>query len=717
MTGKDRLSFVAALAVLVSGFALAPLTRDRTYLMLAGVLLLTSAGIGAVARRLVRSEGVVRALQAAPVILLAWLVPETLNPVKLTFETYAYIQQASAPMPYHTGFAVLCVLLLWLLYLVTESMVNGADAPAWTFVPLIVPFLIAAAFGYFETNALLFALPAAGYGLLLATHARSRIVDLPEGDGLQVFATQSWRKGIGRAAAVATIGAIVLTMFVGLTLPENTRQATPKAAPGGVRFNDPSLDLIRNLNATNDEPVLSYRTSNPAGVSLRLAALPILDDDGFHPGAIDLKPLPVQAPDAVEGSTTISTTVSVKDFSSEYLPVPWIPQEVDVADNWTWDVDSRALMATGDTAGDATRNLTYRVKSLQAPPLEQLLSRSGGTHEEGPGGLDELRLADGLSPQAYELVERLKADRTRAGDIALAIRNYLRSDVFTYSTQTAPGTTMGTLNDFLFGNHTGYCEQFAGAMAVLSRIAGIPSRVIVGFRPGTKTGDTWQVTPHDMHAWAELYFDGLGWIPVDATPPSVFGVQSTASATPTSAPSPSRSVAEPTVRPSSVPTHESPTGATDTTAPTDTLGIAGLAAVGLLVFCAAPGLIRRLQRLVRLRGRRPLVLEDAWDEVRATARDRGAPWPQGSTRAVAGAISAELDEPASGELTALALAVERERYAPATHTAEQDQTPVAASVAVIRADIERRWPRRRLLDAWWPPSLWPRGRDRSLRRR
>jgi transglutaminase-like putative cysteine protease len=706
MTGKDRLSLVAVLAVLASGLALTPLTRDRTYLMLAGFLLLTSAGVGALARRLVRSEAAVRALQAAPVVLIAWLVPETMHPVTLTFDTVAYIQQASAPMPYQTGFAVFCVLLLLILYLVTESMVNGHDAPAWTFVPLFTPFLITAAFGYFEANALLFALPAAAYGLMLATHARSRIVDGPDADGYQAFATQSWRKGIGRAGAVATIGAIVLTMLVGLTLPENTHQAAPKAGPGGVRFNDPSLDLIRNLNSPNDQPVLSYKTSSPNGVLLRLAALPIADEDGFHPVQPEYADLPLDSESAVKSSNMVSTSVSVTDFSSEYLPVPWVPEDVDVRGAWKWDTQSLAVIATGSNSDTATRDLKYQVTSAEAPALEQVENRTGETRQDPSASV--LAIPNGLSPEAYDLVKRLRGSRVSAGEIALAIRNYLRSDLFTYSTETAPGTTIETLNDFLFGSRTGYCEQFAGAMAVLARIAGIPSRVVVGFRPGTKTGDTWQVTPHDMHAWAELYFDGLGWLAVDATPPSVFGVQPTVSRTPT--PSATRTVAEPTVRPSSAPTHESPTAAPVTTGGTDAFGIAGLVAVGLLVVGAAPGLVRRLQRLVRLRGRGPQPLEDAWDEVRATARDRGAPWPPGSTRAVAAAVATQLDEPASTEFTALALAVEKERYAPATDAVDDAEVPAAARVAVVRTDIERRWPRRRLVDLWWPPSLWPRGR-------
>ncbi len=75
----------------------------------------------------------------------------------------------------------------------------------------------------------------------------------------------------------------------------------------------------------------------------------------------------------------------------------------------------------------------------------------------------------------------------------------------------------------------GYCQQFAFAMAVLARLLGIPSRVAVGFTPGTATGElnTYQVKTSDAHAWPELYFQGLGWMRFEPTP-SGSGGQGTA---------------------------------------------------------------------------------------------------------------------------------------------------------------------------------------------
>lgn len=68
----------------------------------------------------------------------------------------------------------------------------------------------------------------------------------------------------------------------------------------------------------------------------------------------------------------------------------------------------------------------------------------------------------------------------------------------------------------------GYCTFFATAVTVMARQAGIPARYVEGFLvPATEGGKHTRqtLTGERGHAWAEVWFDGLGWIPVDATPP------------------------------------------------------------------------------------------------------------------------------------------------------------------------------------------------------
>jgi transglutaminase-like putative cysteine protease len=78
------------------------------------------------------------------------------------------------------------------------------------------------------------------------------------------------------------------------------------------------------------------------------------------------------------------------------------------------------------------------------------------------------------------------------------------------------------LASFLFDTKRGYCQQFAGAMALLLRMGGVPARVAVGFTQGQKDPATgrWLVTDLDAHAWVEAWFPHYGWVKFDPTPPA-----------------------------------------------------------------------------------------------------------------------------------------------------------------------------------------------------
>jgi transglutaminase-like putative cysteine protease len=102
---------------------------------------------------------------------------------------------------------------------------------------------------------------------------------------------------------------------------------------------------------------------------------------------------------------------------------------------------------------------------------------------------------------------------------AVALERWFRvTGGFTYSEQ--PGTTPGLppLVGFVVDTRTGYCQHFAGAMALMLRLLGIPARVAAGFVPGHYHDGTWTVTDHDAHTWVEVWFRGYGWLAFDPTP-------------------------------------------------------------------------------------------------------------------------------------------------------------------------------------------------------
>ncbi len=72
---------------------------------------------------------------------------------------------------------------------------------------------------------------------------------------------------------------------------------------------------------------------------------------------------------------------------------------------------------------------------------------------------------------------------------------------------------------FLTESKAGYCVHFATAAATMLRALGVPARYASGYRVTvTEAGAVTDVTDKDTHAWAEVYFSGLGWIPIEATP-------------------------------------------------------------------------------------------------------------------------------------------------------------------------------------------------------
>jgi protein-glutamine gamma-glutamyltransferase len=101
----------------------------------------------------------------------------------------------------------------------------------------------------------------------------------------------------------------------------------------------------------------------------------------------------------------------------------------------------------------------------------------------------------------------------------LAIERWLRADGgFRYEEQPPQARGTPPLADFVERSRAGYCQHFAGTMALMLRFLGIPARVAVGFTAGTWEDGVWTVTDHDAHAWVEAWFAGWGWLPFDPTP-------------------------------------------------------------------------------------------------------------------------------------------------------------------------------------------------------
>ena len=75
------------------------------------------------------------------------------------------------------------------------------------------------------------------------------------------------------------------------------------------------------------------------------------------------------------------------------------------------------------------------------------------------------------------------------------------------------------VDQYLFVDRKGFCEQIGTALVVMLRELGIPARLAVGYTPGERNPFTglYEVKASDAHAWAEVYFPGVGWQGFDPT--------------------------------------------------------------------------------------------------------------------------------------------------------------------------------------------------------
>jgi transglutaminase-like putative cysteine protease len=119
----------------------------------------------------------------------------------------------------------------------------------------------------------------------------------------------------------------------------------------------------------------------------------------------------------------------------------------------------------------------------------------------------------------WEEAQRLTAGARSPYEATLVLERWFRSrGGFRYEEHPPVSTSSPPLVDFVEVTRAGYCQHYAGAMALMLRTLGVPARVAVGFTAGTWKAGVWTVTDQQAHAWVEAWFAGYGWLAFDPTP-------------------------------------------------------------------------------------------------------------------------------------------------------------------------------------------------------
>lgn len=118
---------------------------------------------------------------------------------------------------------------------------------------------------------------------------------------------------------------------------------------------------------------------------------------------------------------------------------------------------------------------------------------------------------------AHEITENKFSDYEKAK----AIEEYFLTNNFTYDLNYKKDVG-DNVENFLFESKTGVCYEFATAMVLLARAAGLPARYVEGFSVSNYSNKygCYTITAKESHAFPEVYISGYGWMSFEPTVPS-----------------------------------------------------------------------------------------------------------------------------------------------------------------------------------------------------
>lgn len=527
-----------------------------------------------------------------------------------------------------------------------------------------------------------------------------------------------------------------------------------------------ALVLGPNLPGSDADPVIAWRDNDRSGPSKRTTVSPLVDIRGRLVEQSNLELFTVRADqpsywrltslDTFDGSiwqsednyrgvdeglprgvpvtaekATLTQDYTITALSSIWLPAAYRPTRIEGLGSVSFNEDSASLI----TNTPSTDGYSYRVVSeLPRPTADQL---------DAAPPLTGSRLNRYLElPSIPGRVQRLANDLTRnqasAYDKAKAMQDWFHAN-FTYDLKARAGHDGRALERFLFESKRGYCEQFAGAFAVMARAVGLPARVAVGFTPGEVDAEgRYHVRGLNAHAWPEVYIQGYGWVYFEATPdrgmPGAGWTQVPPQQALVTNPAQSAPITTTTVATPESP--DNPTPATTpeedgsvSTAPEDpepsALGNRLVQLLLAVVVAAVAALIGMPVAKRARRGRRRADAGDvsrrvlvAWTEAEEALASAGAPRRPSETideYAVRAPRVAALPAPATEALHELARHTTVASYAPATPTAETVQRATASAATIERALHEQSTVRQRVWRGIDPRPLLPTNELRATR--
>nr|WP_244317307.1 DUF3488 and transglutaminase-like domain-containing protein [Micromonospora terminaliae] len=323
------------------------------------------------------------------------------------------------------------------------------------------------------------------------------------------------------AAGVAVVVALAALLAPVVAGQVDDRPVDPRRyvePPQVESLDENPLIRISGWALNPDQKLLDVRTEGGAagGVPprIRLAVLSNYDGVTWRVGATYRNAgriLPATEPVPGTATDPVRQKITVADLTGRLLPAVPTAREVTGA-RVAYDPETGTLIRPEGLAP----GLRYEVTSAREQPDLNLVSTANVP--AGDAVARVLRVADGAPEQMRRLASQLAEENGAPCARAAAIADFL-AEHYRVTADAPSGHAYPNLGFFLFGprnggGQRGTSEQFAASFAVLGRLAGLPTRVVVGFEPKADG----PVRAADAYAWPEVLFEGVGWVPFDPMP-------------------------------------------------------------------------------------------------------------------------------------------------------------------------------------------------------
>jgi transglutaminase-like putative cysteine protease len=551
MTGRRRLGLIAAAATLLASAPLSAIFDSWTWLFQAMLTVLLIAGAAVAARTLRFPTWAQTVLMIVALALaLTWIFPsgrEILIPQPATFTHFAdLIRQAGedtrsygVPVPDRDGLLFVAVLGIGAVAIVVDLLTAVFRRPALAGLPMLAIYSIPVAVYLDSVPVTPFVIGAIGYLWLLVADNVDRVRRFGRrftGDGRDVdvwepspLASAGRRLGVVGVLVAVLLPLAVPTVSGGLLSRWTQSGSGLGVGPGGTgngRINlFAALSGQLNQNATTN--VIKVRTNEREPFYLRFGVADVLNTDGFGNTSPRGQTLDEGLPNpGAEAATERATyteyqaEIEVTDaLRQNMLPVYGFATGVQgLNGNWSYDDGQQVIYSGRTTTGGQKYTVSYQRPRYTAGQL-----RTAEPLAEDNPIQQQYTAAPGDATVQTKVEALVEGEDTQYDKVRAIYDSFSSKNGFKYSLSTQNSGAASDIAAFL-NNKVGYCQQYAAAMAWMVRAAGIPARVAFGFTRGTALdGNTYQITNKNAHAWTEVYLDGFGWVPFDATPAA--GVQ------------------------------------------------------------------------------------------------------------------------------------------------------------------------------------------------